>query len=178
MRVAWVAAALAATACGGVRGGPVAPGVQRPGGRVAASLDFELADARGGLPLRLSDSRGKAVIVHYFATWCAPCEAEFQNLNHLAELHAARSDLAILGIAVDLDGAKLLPMFLEVRGLNYPVALADERMLHGETPFGPLPGIPATFLIDAEGRYVEGFRGVVPFSHLQSRLQAVLPVPP
>lgn len=172
-------AALVAPACGGVRGTSAPPVVTGPDGKPAETVDFELADARGGgQALRLSDFRGRPVIVHYFTTWCAPCEAEFQNLNHLVDLHREKNDLAVLGVALDLDGRKLLPMFLEVRGLAYPVGLADERMLHGETPFGPVRAIPATFLVDAEGRHVETFQGVVPFAHLQSRLDALIAARP
>ncbi len=172
-------AALVAPACGGVRGTSAPPVVTGPDGKPAETVDFELADARGGgQALRLSDFRGRPVIVHYFTTWCAPCEAEFQNLNRLVDLHREKNDLAVLGVALDLDGRKLLPMFLEVRGLAYPVGLADERMLHGETPFGPVRAIPATFLVDADGRHVETFQGVVPFAHLQSRLDALIAARP
>ena len=162
--------ALALAGCGGVApGGALAP-VIGPAGRAAEVVDFELADARSEGALRLSDYRGRPVVVHFFATWCAPCEAEYQNLNRLVGEHAGRNDVAVLGVALDLDGRKLLPVFLEVRKLDYPVGLADERMLHGETPFGPVRAIPVTFLIDAQGRHVETWQGVVPYEHLQGRL--------
>lgn len=165
---------LTLAACGAPRPIAAPPPVAGPAGRVAETVDFELANARGGQPVRLSDFRGRPVVVHLFTTWCAPCEAEFQNLNALARAHAEAADLAIVGIALDLDGKKLLPLFLEVRGLEYPVLLADERMLHGQTPFGSVPAIPATFLVDAEGRHVESFQGVVPYEHLVSRLEPLL----
>jgi peroxiredoxin len=161
-------------ACGGPRPLAAPPPVGGPGGRTAETVDFELADARGQAPVRLSDFRGRPVVVHFFTTWCAPCEAEFQNLNALSAAHADAGDLAIIGVAMDLDGKKLLPVFLEVRGLAYPVLLADERMLHGETPFGPVRAIPATFLVDAAGRHVESFQGVVPYEHLKARLAPLL----
>lgn len=170
--------ALTLVACGSAsRSGGLPPAVSGPDGTPAKSVDFELADARGGGALRLSDFRGRPTIIHFFATWCAPCEAEFQNLNQLAELHREKGDLAILGVSVDLDGKKLLPVFLEVRALAYPVALADEAMLHGQTPFGPLAAIPATYLVDAEGRHVDTFHGVVPYAHLKARLERLLASP-
>ena len=172
--LAALALGVALSACGGSRPGPrgqTGAPVLGPGGRAAEALDFELADARGGGPIRLSDFRGRPVVVHFFTTWCAPCEAEFENFKRLVMAHAARGDLAVLGVSLDLDGKKLLPMFLEVRRLDYPVGLADERMLHGETPFGPVRAIPASFLVDATGRHVESYQGVVPFEHLRSRIE-------
>lgn len=166
--------AVFAAACGGPRAISAPPPVVGPGGRTAETVDFELADARGGQSVRLSDFRGRPVVVHFFTTWCAPCEAEFQSLNTLARAHGDTGDLAIVGVALDLDGKKLLPVFLEVRGLKYPVLLADERMLHGQTPFGVVPAIPATFLVDAAGRHVESFQGVVPYEHLKARLAPLL----
>lgn len=174
--------ALALAGCGGAPGGGGALGtVTGPAGRAAELVDFELSDARGPGAIRLSDFRGRPVVVHFFATWCAPCEAEYQNLNRLVESRQGKNDLAVLGIAVDLDGKKLLPVFLEVRKLVYPVALADERMLHGETPFGPVRAIPVTFLVDAQGRHVETWQGVVPYEHLRARLERLgvgTPAPP
>ena len=167
----------AVAACGTSRPLAARPPVIGPGGRPAETVDFELADARGGKAHRLSDFRGRPVVVHLFTTWCAPCEAEFQNLNEIVRLHAEAGDVAILGISLDLDARKLIPVFLDVRKLNYPVAVADERMLHGETPFGTVRAIPATFLVDAEGRHVETFQGVVPFAHLNARLAPLLRPP-
>jgi hypothetical protein len=116
-----------------------------------------------------------ATTLHVDAEAIARAEHTETSADSFDETELTR---ARLGVALDLDGRKLLPMFLEVRGLAYPVGLADERMLHGETPFGPVRAIPATFLVDADGRHVETFQGVVPFAHLQARLDALIAARP
>ena len=141
----------------------------------AEVIDFELLDARTHQPVRLSDFRGRPVLIHYFTTWCAPCEAEFQNDAVLLEEHAGRNDLQILGISLDLDGRKILPTFMDVHDFKYPILLADERSLHGETPFGPVRAIPASVLLDKDGRVAERFSGVVPLERLRKRLASVAP---
>lgn len=142
----------------------------------ADPVDLTL-DTLAGQPVSLADLRGRPVLVNYFATWCVPCLAELPRLNDLvpeAEQRPAPGALAV--VAVSLDGAntqKDLKAFVAATRLRFPVALADSDTLRRETPFGRLPAVPASYLLDGSGRAVERFRGVVPIGYLKRRVAAL-----
>ena len=67
-----------------------------------AAPDFSLTDANGS-PVKLSDYKGKVVLLNFWATWCGPCKAEMPMLVDLEKQYAARG---VLFIAASLDEAK------------------------------------------------------------------------
>jgi peroxiredoxin len=108
--------------------------------------DFVLKDIQGK-DLRLADYKGKVLILNFWATWCPPCRAEIPDF---VEAYAANKNkgLEILGLSVDrMTADNLLPFVNKVK-INYPVALADERILKD---YEPGNYIPATIVIDKKG---------------------------
>jgi peroxiredoxin len=166
-----IAAAL--TACGGARPLPgVPPPIGGPAGGTARTVALELPRL-DGTPARLSDFRGRVVLVHFFTTWCTPCLEEIPVLDDLAHGEQALPDFVVLGVSLDTTPEALLPPFIELLRIRFPVLLADRAMLQGQTPFGALAAIPASFLIDPQGRHVETYVGLTPVDHLRRRVRSL-----
>lgn len=100
-----------------------------------------------GHPIGLAELKGKVVVVDFWATWCRPCLHEVPGYIVLQEKYADRG-LVIVGISVDQKVAAVFA-FAKARRVNYPLALATPEVV---AAFGDVKGIPATFLIDREGR--------------------------
>lgn len=108
--------------------------------------DLALRDLQGNLH-RLSDYRGRPVMLHFWATWCGVCRQEFGALN---AVEAARGDALLLAVAEDGDDASALRSFVDERGLTYPVLRGKDSVSRqwGITVF------PTSFYIDRQGRIV------------------------
>ena len=110
----------------------------------------------------------------YFATWCDPCLVEVPAFNALVEGSDAVKGLAVVGVALDLDGRQIVEPFVKYMNIKYTVALADESTLNGRTPFGPVQAIPVSFLVDAAGRHVESFVGLTPIDYVRRRARELV----
>src|SRR6266481_1720751 len=108
-----------------------------------------------GKPVTLADSRGKVILLNFWATWCGPCRAEIPDLVELQNKYKDR--LQILGLVVDEDDQDAIKDFVEKFGITYPVALAtnDIRM-----QYGGIAALPTSFVLDAEGRIVQKHEGL------------------
>ncbi|MCF6211055.1 MAG: TlpA family protein disulfide reductase [Gammaproteobacteria bacterium] len=116
------------------------------GTAVAEPVDFELEDIHG-VKHRLSDYRGKWVVVNYWATWCPPCLDEIPELVDFHEEHKDK-DAVVLGISFEEVGNKKLRHFTEEYFINYPI-LRSQPGPSGE--LGEIPGLPTTYLISPDG---------------------------
>jgi len=108
--------------------------------------DFVLKDLQGK-DVKLADYKGKVLILNFWATWCPPCRAEIPDF---VESYAANKNkgLEILGLSVDRMTADELLPFVSMAKINYPVALADARIVQD---YEPGNYIPATIIIDKKG---------------------------
>ncbi len=116
---------------------------------LAEPVDFSLPDING-VEHKLSDYRGKWVVVNYWATWCPPCLSEIPELVDFHEEHKDK-DAVVLGINFEDIGASGLKQFSEEYFMNYPVLRSKPGP---KSALGPIPGLPTTYLISPKGEVV------------------------
>jgi len=114
--------------------------------------DFALTDT-GGQKASLSDFKGKAVILNFFASWCPPCRAEIPDF---IELQKAYGDKGFTFIGVSLTDAQDSKNFVETMGINYPVMVDDGKV---STLYGPVRSIPTTYVIGKDSKVVKMYIG-------------------
>lgn len=105
--------------------------------------DFELENLNGD-KVRLSDLRGKVVVVNFWATWCIPCVEEMPSFQ---EIQDQFPDFVMIGID-QKEGTDLVKTFLEGKGINYQILLDHNGKVSGSYKVFMLP---TTFFVDAEG---------------------------
>lgn len=108
--------------------------------------DFELTTLDGET-VKLSDYRGKRVMLNFWATWCPPCRAEMPDMQKFHE------DKDVVILAVNLreteSNTEKVQAFIDERDLTFPVLLDEETVVADQYQIQP---IPSSFLIDSDGR--------------------------
>ncbi len=103
----------------------------------------------------LAGSKGKVILLNFWATWCGPCRAEIPDLVELQNKY--RDRLQILGLVVDDDDPDAIKKFAAEFGINYPVAIAPDEL---RIQYGGIAALPTSFVLDAEGRIVQKHEGL------------------
>ncbi|RPI41109.1 MAG: TlpA family protein disulfide reductase [Betaproteobacteria bacterium] len=134
---------------------------------LAATLD-DLA----GEPQRLSQWRGKVMVVNFWATWCPPCLKEIPEFIGLQQRYGARG-VQFVGVAID-DKAKVAA-FVAQHGVNYPIVMAEkEGIALARNAGNRLGGLPFTVIIDRQGRTARVELGVLDEKKLVPILEGLL----
>ncbi len=121
-----------------------------------AGSDFTLPGI-DGKTYRLSDYRGKWVVVNYWATWCPPCRAEIPDLVEFHERNRERGAV-VLGVAYEQISVEQLRKFADKYAINYPILKAEPG---SSEVLGPIEGLPTTYLVSPEGEVVARQSGLV-----------------
>lgn len=143
--VALALAALVPAAGLGAAGG-VELQVERPKVSLPAP-GFELPDLQGDSH-GLERYRGRAILLHFWATFCVPCRKELPELERAWRSHRA-SGLTVLGVAVDRGDARLVERFARDHGVTFPVLLDPQGTVRNRYE---VRGLPTTYLIGPDGR--------------------------
>jgi len=131
--------------------------------------DFELKSLEGR-QVRLSEYRGKAVLLNFWATWCAPCKIEMPWFVDLQKQYASQG-LQVIGVAMDDSGEEAIAKFAREMGVNYPVLIGKEAV--GDA-YGGVEFLPTTFFIDRQGKVVDRVFGLVSHSDIEDDVKKAL----
>ncbi|MFN2444941.1 MAG: redoxin family protein [Vicinamibacterales bacterium] len=134
-----------------------------------ANLDFTFPDLEGK-QVTLSDFKGKVILLNFWATWCGPCKAEIPGFVELQTKH--KNDLVVIGLSVD-DPADKAKAFATEYKINYPVVLGLGREEVQEA-YGPIWGIPASFLISRDAKVCKRHLGIAPKAVFDKEITALL----
>jgi len=159
------AAALLASGCSSSH--PVE--AANPEGDRKGAPDFALPDAQG-ITIRLSDYKGKVVLLDFWATWCGPCMIEIPWFVEFQRRYKDQG-FSVIGVSMDDEGWTSVRPFLERFKMNYPVLLGNDD---AATAYGGIEVLPTTFLIDRQGRIVETHRGLVNKDTLENAIKSLL----
>ncbi|MFL6227597.1 MAG: TlpA family protein disulfide reductase [Pyrinomonadaceae bacterium] len=128
-----------------------------------------LKDLRGRA-VRLSDYRGKIVLLNFWATWCAPCRAEVPDLVKLQRDYGAQG-LQVVGVTYPPESRAAVRRFARRYKINYPVCVGTRaskaRFVESET-------LPFTVVIDRAGRVRELIEGVLLPDEFEEKIRPLL----
>ena len=113
--------------------------------RQKVAEDFTLRTPTGD-SFRLGEQRGKAVLVNFWATWCAPCREEMPAMERLYQRHRDHG-LVLVAISLDADPA-VVPPYVKESKLTFPIALDPRAEVANK--YG-VRALPSSFVVDREG---------------------------
>ena len=126
--------------------------------------DFTLRTVQGEL-FKLSENRGKVIMLNFWGTWCGPCRREIPDFN---KLHAKyqKDGLEIVGVTLTSGSSKNILDFMNDWDMEYTVLtdINNNETQKVTSDYGraigrPITGIPTTLIIDQEGYIVKGYIG-------------------
>ena len=134
-----------------------------------ANMDFTMKDL-DGKDVALSSYKGKVVLLNFWATWCGPCKAEIPGFVELQEKY--KGQLVIVGFSVD-DTAEKARQYATQYKMNYPILLGEGRE-DVQDAYGPIWGIPASFIISKDGKVCRKHLGIAPKAVFEKEVVALM----
>lgn len=138
-------------------------------GSPAPDFELKVLDA-SDKKLKLSDFKGKAVVINFWATWCEPCKIEMPWLVDLQKKYGPQG-LQIVGVAMDDTDEKTIAAFVHKMGVNYPVVIGTEKVAD---LYGGIDGMPTLFFVDREGKIVDHELGLRSLSAIENNIKKSL----
>ena len=135
-----------------------------------ANLNFTVKDLNNK-DVPLASYKGKVILLNFWATWCGPCKAEIPGFVELQEKYG-KDGLVVVGYSVDDDEPKARAFANEYK-INYPILLGLGRE-DVQDAFGPIWGIPASFIISKDGRVCKKHLGIAPKTQFEKEIKALL----
>jgi peroxiredoxin len=123
-----------------------------------------------GKPLNSAGFKGKILVIDFWATWCPPCVHEIPGYIDFVKKHGTEK-IALVGLSLDEIPAADVKKFATAKGINYPVAIASQELL---AQFASVEGIPATFIVDRDGKLRFMKVGSAPIDHLETVVKDLL----
>ena len=139
--------------------------------RKPAQLDFTVKDMEGR-DVKLANYAGNVILLNFWATWCGPCKAEIPGFVDLYSEYRDKG-FVVLGISTD-DSPKQLQSFARQYEMNYPVLVGNGRSDIMDDAYGPLWGIPVSYLIAKDGTICKRYPGLVHKDQLERELKGLL----
>ncbi len=130
--------------------------------------NFALTDSKGSA-LRLSDYKGKVVLLDFWATWCGGCKVEIPWYVEFDKKYK-KQGLTVVGVSMDDGGWKAVKPFLDQKGIDYRVVIGNDDLAKRYD----LTSMPMKLLIDREGKIADSHVGVVDKNEFESEIQLLL----
>ncbi len=156
--------------------GAIRAALQPPNTRKPASI-FSLLDA-SSKAIRLSDYRGKVVLLNFWATECGGCRLEIPSFLELDQAYKG-SGLVVVGVSMDIlyedlknarEGWSRVKPFVEAHRVTYPILMGDDNV----TKLYDIQALPLTHLIDTKGRIAAVYVGVVDKNNIEANIKVLL----
>jgi thiol-disulfide isomerase/thioredoxin len=148
----------------------LASGGACPANAKPANLNFTIKDVQGK-NVRLSDYKGKVILLDFWATWCGPCKIEIPWFVEFQNKYGPQG-LQVVGVSVD-DTVEMLRPYVKDLKMNYPVLLG----LHHDDiqdAYGPLWGIPVTAVISRDARICAKHSGISSKENIEKEIKSLL----
>jgi thiol-disulfide isomerase/thioredoxin len=142
-------------------------------GQSLIAPDFSLESIEGPA-MHLSDFRGKAVLLNFWATWCGPCKIEMPWFVDLQKQYGPQG-LQIVGVAMDDASKEDIAKFAKDMGVNYPILIGKDAV--GDQ-YGGVPALPETFLIGRDGKIVDKIIGLRGKGEIEDSIKKALDTKP
>jgi thiol-disulfide isomerase/thioredoxin len=133
--------------------------------------DFKVKDLEGK-ELSLEASKGKVILLNFWATWCGPCRVEIPSLIKLQSRY--KDHLQIIGMVVDDDDENVVREVVKDEAINYPVALTT---LQVRLAYGGIAALPTLFVINPDGRVVQKHVGLFNPALYETEVRALIGLP-
>jgi cytochrome c biogenesis protein CcmG, thiol:disulfide interchange protein DsbE len=132
--------------------------------------DFTLS-AIDGSQVKLSDLRGKVVLLNFWATWCPPCKAEMPDLSALQQEYGLTHDLVVIGIDAGDDSQAAILQFAQQNHLNFRLLMDSDD--HVSNVQYSVRALPTSLIIDRTGKIRAQWLGQLSRVEMLARLQQV-----
>jgi len=147
----------------------IAAGSACPANAKPANLNFTLKDVNNK-DVKLTDLKGKVVLLDFWATWCGPCKLEIPWFIEFQNKYGSQG-LQVVGVSVDDTLDKLKPYVADMK-MNYIVlqGLGHDDM---QDAFGPMWGIPVTVVISRDGKVCAKHTGLSGKDSFEKEIKAL-----
>lgn len=129
--------------------------------------DFTIQDTTGKQH-KLSDYKGKWVLINYWATWCPPCLEEVPDLVALYDNRKGK-DLMIIGIVQDYQATKEVTEYVDDMLISYPIVLGNDHVLK---QIGHADALPTTFIYNPQGKLIKIKRGLISKKYIEDLINS------
>ncbi len=137
-------------------------------GKKAPSFSLKTVDGR---KVSLSDYKGKAVLINFWATWCAPCKLEMPWFVDLHKQYAPQG-FEILGVSEDEPKDRpQIGKFAEKIGVNYPILVGDDA---SSKAYGGVEFLPTSYYVGRNGKIVEETAGLASRDEIEANIKKAL----
>ena len=127
-------------------------------------LAFKLTDTKGNI-FTEKNTRGKYLVVNFWATWCSPC---LKEIPAFVEFYKENSEhVEILGLDFEPVNIELINEFVERFSINYPLILYTHINDSEYTKFGEIVGMPTTLIYSPDGELLQTFMGEITIEDLK-----------
>jgi len=131
--------------------------------------DFSLEDSTGAL-VKLTGFKGRVVLLDFWATWCTGCKQEIPWYMEFQDKYR-KDGLSAIGVSLDEDGWKSVRPYLQEHKINYPIVIGKWEIMGERFGFNSMP---ATLLIDRNGRIADLHVGMVDKDAFEHEIQTLL----